>query len=119
MISQETGLRGSAQNYGGHDKKKASHAEKDPFGRENAELKNTPLKRGGGGWWGVVGVCGCSMSRCMTDCNYASPFYLAIRMRIRGSETQCGQAAKGARGGRLEFYGREVSLLRTLRMAQL
>lgn len=99
MISQETGLRGSAQNYGGHDKKKASHAEKGPFGRENAELKNTALKRRDR----------CSMTRCMTDCNYPSPFYLAIRMRIRGSETHC-RTGSGERGGRLEFYGSKVSL---------
>ena len=78
MISQETGLRGSAQNYGGHDKKKASHAgKKNPFGREYAELKITALKRRDG----------CSMTGCMTDCNYACPFHLTIRMRIRGSKT--------------------------------
>lgn len=53
--------------------------EKGPFGGENAELKNTALKRSNG----------CSMTRCMIDCNYPSPFYLAIRMRIRGSETHC------------------------------
>lgn len=81
MISQETGLRGSAQNYGGHDKKKASHAEgkkRPPFLARNAELKNTALKRRDG----------CSMTGCMTVI-MLSPFYLAIRMRIRGSETHC------------------------------
>lgn len=70
MISQETGLRGSAQNYGGHDKKKASHAEekkRPPFLARNAELKNTALKRRDG----------CSMTGCMTDCNYAFPLLLS------------------------------------------
>jgi len=45
VISQGTGLRGSALNYGGRDKKKASHAEKR--GEKNAELKNAALKKGG------------------------------------------------------------------------
>lgn len=76
MISQETGLRGSAQNYGGMTKRRHHMWGKGPFGRENAELKNSPLKRRDG----------CSMTRSMSDCNYPS-FYLAIRMRIRDSKT--------------------------------
>lgn len=61
-----------------------------PFwgGGENAELINTALKS----------QDGCSMTRCTADCNYPAPatttattphthFYLAIRMRISGSET--------------------------------
>ena len=108
MISQETGLRGSAQNYGGRDKKKASHAGKGPFGGENAELKNTALK----------GRDGCSMTRCMTDCNYPSPFYLAIRMRIRGSETHCWTGERRERRETRVFMGVKC-LLHTVRMAEL
>ena len=58
---------------------------KAPFGQENAELKNTPLKRRDG----------CSVSRCITDCNYTSLFYLAIRMRIIGSGTCCWTGSGG------------------------
>lgn len=97
MISQETGLRGSAQNYGGRHKKTATHAgEEGRFGAENAELKNTALKRRDG----------CSARRCMSDRNYPS-LYSAIRMRIRGSETHTAGQARG--GGRLEFHGSDLS----------
>lgn len=74
---------------------------KRPFWGENAELKNTALKRRDG----------CSASRCMSDRNYPS-LYSAIRMRIRGSETHtAGQASGGGEGGggRLEFHGSDLS----------
>lgn len=83
-------------------KRRQHTREKGSFAAENAELKNTALKRRDG----------CSVSRCMSDCNYPS-LYLAIRMRIRGSETHtAGQASGGAggvRGGRLEFHGSDLS----------
>lgn len=73
---------------------------KGRFGAENAELKNTALKRRDR----------CSMSRCMSYCNYPS-LHSAIRMRIRGSETHTAGQARGGGGvgGRLEFHGSDLS----------
>lgn len=88
-----------------------TRGEKGRFGEENAELKNTALKRRDG----------CSTSRCMSDRNYPS-LYSAIRMRIRGSETHtAGQASAVGGvgwGGGLSFMG-VTCLLHAGRMSGL